>query len=144
MPGPNGGALSQRLRLEIVDRTDLVGRPVYRGPFATLGVRPIGFIAAGGERDYRFTAMLPDSGGPASPVSGDNVPLKGSSTSARFVWSAVQGGAPRAPAGRPSEAAAEGQAPAAAARVVRQGPTPAHAAVRGHASVVLRRACRSP
>ena len=99
VPGPNGGILSQKLRLEIVDRTDR-SKPVtvYRGPFARLGVRPLGFIAEGAERDYRFTAMIPDSGSPASPVSGDNA-LKGSSASARFVWSAVQGAAPGAPAG---------------------------------------------
>ncbi len=94
MPGPNGGALSEKLALEIVDVTRAsMPVPVYRGPFAALGVRPLGFIRAGDEHRYRFTAMLSDSGGPASPVSGDSA-LRGSSTSARFVWSAVQGAAP--------------------------------------------------
>lgn len=101
VPGPNGGALSQKLRLEITDVTD-TAKPVavYRGPFAALGVRPLGFIGTGGERNYRFIATIPDTGGPASSVSGDNA-LKGSSTSARFVWSAVQGAAPAAP-GKPA------------------------------------------
>lgn len=99
VPGPNGGVLSQRLRLEIVDRTKPT-KPVtvYRGPFARLGVRPIGFISEGDERDYRFTATIPGSSGPATPVSGEDA-LKGSATSARFVWSAVQGAAPGTPAG---------------------------------------------
>ncbi len=102
MPGPNGGALSEKLALEIVDVTRASKPvPVYRGPFAALGVRPLGFIRAGDEHRYRFTAMLSDSGGPASPVSGDNA-LRGSSTSARFVWSAVQGAAPGKP-GAPSK-----------------------------------------
>ena len=100
-PGPNGGALSQALELEIEDVTGTSQpKAIYRGPFAALGARPLGFIGAGGRRDYRFTAMLPDTGGPASSVSGDNA-LKGSSTSARFVWTAVQGGAPPGP-GRPA------------------------------------------
>ncbi len=70
------------------------------GPFAAMGVRPLGFIAAGGKRDYHFTAMIPDTGGPPTSVSGDNA-IKGSSTSARFVWSAVQGDAAPVP-GRPA------------------------------------------
>lgn len=97
VPGPNGGALSQRLQLEIVDVT-AAGKPVtvFRGPFAAVGVKPLGFIAAADERKYRFTAMLPDTGGPAAPVGGDDA-LKGSSASARFVWTAVQGAAPVGP-----------------------------------------------
>lgn len=95
VPGPNGGALSQKLQLEIRD----VSKPsspvdVYSGPFADMGVRGLGFISPGSDRDYQFTAMIPDTGGPASSISGDNA-LKGSSASARFVWTVVEGAPPK-------------------------------------------------
>ena len=95
--GPNGGALSRKLRLEIRDVTT-PSKPVgvYTGPFADIGVRMLGFIAADSDRDYQFTATIPDTGGPGSPIGGDNA-LKGSSARARFVWSAVEGAPPARP-----------------------------------------------
>ena len=98
-PGPGGGELSKKLRLEIRDMSD-PSKParVYSGPFAGMGVRPAGFIAAESKRDYQFTAMISDTGGPGSPISGDNA-LKGSSASARFVWSVVAGAPRRRPDG---------------------------------------------
>lgn len=95
--GPNGGALSRKLRLEIRDVTN-PSKPVgvYTGPFADIGVRMLGFIAADSDRDYQFTATIPDTGGPGSPIGGDNA-LKGSSARARFVWSAVEGAPPTRP-----------------------------------------------
>ena len=103
IPGPNGGALSQALRLEIRDVT----KPsktvaVYTGPFAGMGVRGLGFIAQGSDRDYQFTAMLPDPGGPATSISGDTA-LRGSSASAHFVWSALEGEPPSRPAKPPKD-----------------------------------------
>jgi hypothetical protein len=97
-PGPNGGALSQKLRLEIRDVSD-PSKPVsvYTGPFAGMGVRGLGFIREGVERDYQFTALLADPGAPTSPITGDPA-LKGSSASARFEWRALDGGPPSAPA----------------------------------------------
>ena len=73
VPGPNGGALSEKLRLEVDDVTN-PSKPVdvYRGRFDALGMRPLGFIAPDSERDYRFTALIPDTGGPGSPISGDS------------------------------------------------------------------------
>jgi hypothetical protein len=101
VPGPNGGALSQKLQMEIRDVTS-PSRPlaVYAGTLAQMGVRPLGFIAPAAERDYSFTATIPDTGDPATTISGDNA-LKGSSTSARFVWTAFEGAPPAAPAKPP-------------------------------------------
>jgi hypothetical protein len=101
VPGPGGGALSQKLQLEIRDVTS-PSKPlaIYAGPLAQMGVRPLGFIAPAGKRDYRFTASLPGLGDPATEVSGDDS-LKGSSTSARFVWTAFEGAPPSAPAKPP-------------------------------------------
>ena len=100
VPGPNGGALSRKLQLEIRDVT----RPskpvaVYTGPFTGIGVRGLGFIAKGSDRDYEFTAMLPDTAGPESQISGENA-LRGSAASARFVWSALEGAPPKEPPGK--------------------------------------------
>ena len=93
-PGPNGGALSQELDLEIRDVTNPSKPvPVYTGPFARMGIRGLGFIPKGSDRDYRFTAMLRDSARPGNPIGGDEA-LKGSSASARFVWSALEGKPP--------------------------------------------------
>ena len=101
VPGPNGGALSQKLQLEIRDVTS-PSRPlaIYAGTLAQMGVRPLGFIAPAAERKYRFTATIPGTGDPATEISGDNA-LKGSATRARFVWRAFEGAPPAAPAKPP-------------------------------------------
>lgn len=83
VPGPRGGALSDRLRMEIVDVT----RPnraveVYDGPYAAMDVRPLGFIRAGSTRRYAFTATVSRDDGEA---------VTGSATSAQYVWSALEG-----------------------------------------------------
>lgn len=82
-PGPHGGALSDRLRMEIVDVTR-PGRPVtvYKGPYAAMDVRPLGFIPAGAKRRYKFTATVARGNGEA---------VTGSSTSAQYVWTALEG-----------------------------------------------------
>lgn len=82
-PGPQGGALSERLAMEIVDVTR-PRRPVtiYEGPYAAMDVRPLGFIPAGAKRRYRFTATV---------ASGDGEAVTGSSTSAQYVWTALEG-----------------------------------------------------
>ena len=100
VPGPNGGPLSEKLRLEVDDVTN-PSKPVdvYTGRFDGMGIRPLGFIAPDSERDYRFTALISDTGGPGSPIGGDSA-YRGSAASARFVWSAVQGGPLEGP-GRP-------------------------------------------
>jgi hypothetical protein len=92
--GPGGGALSGRLRLTVLDVTN-PGAPktVYSGPFATMDAQPLGFIAPKDARRYSFSALFLDGGTPPAATAGDNA-LKGSSTSVRYVWSAL-GDAPR-------------------------------------------------
>ena len=91
-PGPNGGALSQALELEISDVTKPDKPvPVYSGPFAGMGVRGLGFIPRGSEREYQFTATLRSSG----EAIGGEAALEGSSASARFVWRALEGEPPK-------------------------------------------------
>ena len=82
-PGPGGSALSERLGIEIRDVT----RPgrvvrVYDGPFAGMEVRPLGFIPPGETRRYAFTATV---------AEGQGTEITGSSTSARYVWSGLEG-----------------------------------------------------
>lgn len=92
--GPRGGALSNRLRMEIVDVTR-PGKPVrvYDGAYAAMGTRPLGFVPGGAARRYRFTATVARGNGGA---------VTGASTSARYVWSALEGvPAPAEPAEPP-------------------------------------------
>ena len=83
VPGPRGGALSERLRMEIVDVTR-PGKPVevYDGAYAAMDVRPLGFVPGGAARRYRFTATV---------ARGDDQAVAGSSTSAQYVWTALEG-----------------------------------------------------
>jgi hypothetical protein len=85
--GPRGGVLSKRLTMEVRDVTR-PGRPVtvYEGPYAAMDVRPLGFIRPGTARRYSFTAIV---------AQGDGEAFTGSSTSARYVWSALEGAPPR-------------------------------------------------
>lgn len=88
VPGPNGGLLSNRLRLAVLDVTRSVPATVYSGPLAAMPARPLGRFAPSEARTYRFTASFPDGGSPASAAGGDNA-YTGSSVSASFRWSAV-------------------------------------------------------
>ncbi len=92
--GPGGGALSNRLRLTVRDVTS-PGAPttVYSGPFAAMNTQPLGFISPDAARRYSFTALFLDGGTPPTAGAGDNA-YKGSSTSVRYVWSAL-GDSPR-------------------------------------------------
>lgn len=92
--GPGGGALSSRLRLTVRDVTS-PGSPttVYSGPFAAMDAQPLGFIDPGASRVYDFSALFLDGGTPPAAGAGDNA-FKGSSTSVRYVWSAL-GDSPR-------------------------------------------------
>jgi hypothetical protein len=86
LPGPNGGRLSQALRLAVDDVTRPgSATPVYAGTLAALGDRPLGRFAPGESRTYRFTAQLPDRGDPPSLTGGDNA-FAGSSVSVRYIW----------------------------------------------------------
>jgi hypothetical protein len=92
--GPNGGALSGRLRLTVRDVT-LPGGPrtVYSGLLAAMNAQPLGFIAPDEARRYSFEALFLDGGTPPTAGAGDNAYAR-SATSVRYVWSAL-GDSPR-------------------------------------------------
>lgn len=80
-PGPGGGVLSSRLRLEVVE--DGSGEPVYAGPLDGLDA-DLGTWEPEEERTYGFVVRLPN-GNPGS----DDV-FQGSSVTVTFEWNAVQ------------------------------------------------------
>ncbi len=82
-PGPNGGRLSESLRIRIAR----VGRrPVYVGTLAAMpGKLAFPAISPGDSRSFRLRVTLPDTGLPATPSTGDNA-LQASSTSVGFLW----------------------------------------------------------
>jgi spore coat-associated protein N len=85
-PGPNGGSLSQVLRLEVVDTTD--ASAVYDGPYDSMPKQDLGSWTADEDHTYEFTVTFPDTGKPESSTTGDNA-YEGSSTSVTYVWDAV-------------------------------------------------------
>lgn len=87
-PGANGGRLSDAVQLDITDVTGGSSVPVFAGRLAAVGNRPLGQIAAGEERIFKFTATLPDMGIPPSPTGGDNA-YGGSRLTARYAWTAT-------------------------------------------------------
>jgi hypothetical protein len=100
-PGPNGGTLSQRLRLTVADVT-ASAQPLtlYDGALAAMAPRDVGVFAPGQARSFQFIASLPDGGSPAGPTQGDNA-FQGAQASVGYVWDAVAHGeqppAPDAP-----------------------------------------------
>jgi hypothetical protein len=108
-PGPGGGLLSQRLQLTVIDLG--ASGTVYTGPLAGLGSRDLGTFAPGEARTFSFTATLPDSGTPPSPVGGDNA-YQGASLTNAYVWTATELDAPvDPPAGNPPSGDPPGGAP---------------------------------
>lgn len=89
-PGPYGGLLSERIDLVLVDITD-AGHPVtiYAGHPADFGQVDLGTFDAGEDRNYLFTATLPNIG------ASDNL-YQGSSLSLGFEWRAGATGRPAA------------------------------------------------
>jgi spore coat-associated protein N len=87
-PGPNGGLLSTAVQLAVQDITGGSSIPVFSGALGDVGSRPLGSIAPGEARTYRFTASLPNSGTPAGPTAGDNA-YEGSRVTVRYVWTAT-------------------------------------------------------
>ena len=87
-PGPNGGLLSSAVQLAVQDVTGGSSIPVFSGPLGGVGNRPLGSIAPGEARTYRFTASLPNTGTPAGPAAGDNA-FEGSGVTVRYAWSAT-------------------------------------------------------
>jgi spore coat-associated protein N len=86
--GPNGGLLSERVELVVLDVTG--ARPpvtLFAGHPADFVQVDLGMLAPGENRDYRFEATLPDGGVPSSNTTGDNR-YQGSSLSLGFQWQA--------------------------------------------------------
>jgi hypothetical protein len=82
-PGPNGGLLSQRVVLRLFDVTD-AGPPVmvYAGHPADFDGVALGRFAPGQDRDYLFSAVLPEG------ANNDN-DFQGAGLSLGFEWRAA-------------------------------------------------------
>lgn len=90
-PGPNGGKLSERLELAVLD----VSRPgepavVYTGGVGPLGVRPLGVLRPGAMRTYSVRATVLTGQTPTVPLGGGD-PYEGSTTRISLRWQAVAG-----------------------------------------------------
>ena len=82
LPGPRGGLLSKRLRLQVVDTTRW-RRPVYRGPLDGLDVS-LGTWSPGETHSYRFRVWFP-----VWRPRTDNL-YQRSAVTVTFEWNAVQ------------------------------------------------------
>jgi spore coat-associated protein N len=89
-PGPFGGRLSDGLQLSVEQITSggSTVSSVYSGVLSGLGSRPLGTLAAGEARIFRFTAGLPDEGHPPAPGLGDNG-FQRSALQVDYVWTAT-------------------------------------------------------
>jgi hypothetical protein len=110
------GALSGVLDLAVSDVTQGAGTTLYTGKLATFGRLPLGTLAAGAARRYRFALTFP----PGRPDVADNA-LQGATTSVAFNWNTVAVAGPPAP---------NGPAPAPAPTPAPPAPAPARPAVR--------------
>jgi hypothetical protein len=90
-PGPLGGRLSDRVRLNVeeVSGGGSTAQSLYYGVLAGLGTRPLGTLRAGQTRAYRFTVDWPD-GGPAAAGAGDNL-FQSAALRVDYVWTASGG-----------------------------------------------------
>lgn len=90
-PGPNGGRLSERLQLEVLDVTAR-GRPkvVYTGGVAALDTRPLGVLAPGDTRLYEVRATALRGQTPTVPLGGGYA-YEGSTARISFRWQAMEG-----------------------------------------------------
>jgi spore coat-associated protein N len=89
-PGPFGGRLSDGLQLSVeqISAGGSTVSSVYSGALSGLGLRPLGTLAAGEPRIFRFITSLPDGGHPPAPGLGDNV-FQSSSAQVDYVWTAT-------------------------------------------------------
>ena len=80
-PGPHGGLLSERVDLALFDVTAGLAHPVpvFTGHPADFDTVDLGTFAPGAERDYLFTAVLPEGG------TDDNA-YQGAGLSLGFEW----------------------------------------------------------
>ncbi|MDT7784665.1 MAG: hypothetical protein QOF58_3084, partial [Pseudonocardiales bacterium] len=84
---------------------------VYTGPLAGLGSRDLGVFGPGEARTYRFTATLPDTGIPPTPLGGDNA-YQGASLRNTYVWTGTElDTQPVAPGGNPPGGNPSGRGP---------------------------------
>jgi len=86
-PGPNGGKLSEVLRLKIVDRTRSL-RTIYNGPYDAMPSIDLGAWEKDEQHTYEFRVTFPEGGVPPSATTGDNA-YKGSATKIQFNWDAT-------------------------------------------------------
>jgi hypothetical protein len=82
-PGPDGGLLSERVDLALFDVTAGLAHPVpvFTGHPADFDTVDLGAFAPGEERDYLFTAVLPEGGA-------DDNAYQGAGLSLGFEWRA--------------------------------------------------------
>jgi spore coat-associated protein N len=116
-PGPNGGLLSERVDLRLFDVTGSGPPvPVFTGHPADLDGVDLGTFAPGEERDYLFTATLPDRG------VNDN-DYQGAGLSLGFEWRAT-GAATPTPTPTPAKPAKPKPKPTPTKPKVTPTPTP--------------------
>lgn len=82
----HGRELLEALKLSVDDITAGADADVYDGPLADLVTTPLGELAPGGQRTYRFTATLPEQGDDV-----DNR-LQQATVSVAYDWTLTQAG----------------------------------------------------
>jgi hypothetical protein len=93
LQGPQGGSLSDRLQLTVLD-VSVPDSPllVYTGGLTEMGARPLGFIAPEKSRIYSVAVtLLADT---TVPASVESHPYEGSSTTLSLAWNAIAGQPP--------------------------------------------------
>lgn len=90
-PGPNGGDIEDVLILRVVRVRPGTGGGdlAYAGKVSDMPPLDLGVWKRHHHGRYRFKVILPDTGPPPSPVTGDNL-YQGSEASVKFVWQASQ------------------------------------------------------
>jgi hypothetical protein len=83
-PGPNGGPLSDVLRLRI-DRTTAAAYTVYDGLLKGMPEIALGTWDPRRAVTFRYTVTFPDGGAASSATEGDNL-YQRSRTSVRYLW----------------------------------------------------------
>jgi hypothetical protein len=83
-PGPLGGRLSDRVRLNVeeISNGGSTSQSLYSGVLSALGSRALGTLRAGQTRSYRFTVDFRDGG------AGDNL-FQSASLKVDYVWAAT-------------------------------------------------------
>jgi hypothetical protein len=102
---PPAGGLARVLDLAVTDVTGTTPVTLFAGKLAALPRLPLGTLAAGVRRRYRFELTYPNG-----PAAVDNA-YQGASTSVRFDWDAVSVGGSARPAPAPPPPAPAPAAP---------------------------------